>query len=95
MIDNITCFYSKDKSTFLHTVDNRSYPIEFSLDQLEVSLQPDNFFRISRKHIVHINFIKDIVSYSNSRLQVFVNNYNEKELIVSREKVSDFKAWLK
>ncbi|MBS3992515.1 MAG: response regulator transcription factor [Bacteroidetes bacterium] len=95
LIDDITCFYSQDKNTFLHTRDNRSYPVEFSLDQLEVSLNPVNFFRISRKHIVHINFIKDIISYSNSRLQVFVKNYNENDLIVSREKVTDFKNWLK
>ena len=38
--------------------------------------------------------IQDIVSYSNSRLKVKLKTYNEQEIIVSRERVKEFKAWL-
>lgn len=94
-IDKIECFYSHDKSTFLHTSDKRSYPIDYTIEQLESITDPAIFFRISRRCIININFIKDMFSYTNSRLQVTLQNYNENELIVSREKVSDFKNWLK
>jgi hypothetical protein len=32
--------------------------------------------------------------YSNSRLKVILPSYKEEEVIVSREKVADFKAWI-
>ncbi|MFT6795656.1 MAG: two-component system response regulator LytT, partial [Maribacter sp.] len=36
----------------------------------------------------------DIVSYTNSRLQIKLNKFSEQEIIVSRERVKDFKLWL-
>lgn len=91
---SIECFYSENKSTHIHTIDNRSYLIEETLEQIEEKLQPENFFRVSRKFIVNINTIKDIIAYSNSRLKIQLNSYSESEIIVSRERVKDFKNWL-
>jgi len=61
---------------------------------LEQELEPQTFFRISRKYFVNINAIKDMVSYTNSRLQIKLNTYNADEVIVARERVKDFKFWL-
>jgi two-component system, LytTR family, response regulator LytT len=61
---------------------------------LEKELNPQQFFRISRKFIISIKAIKDIVVYSNSRLKLSLNSYREDEVIVSRERVSEFKSWL-
>mgnify|MGYP001034947290 CR=1 FL=1 len=91
---SIECFYSENKATNIHTIDNRNYLIEDTLEQLEAKLQPDIFFRVSRKYFVNINAIKDIISYSNSRLKIILQSYNESEIIVSRERVKDFKNWL-
>ena len=93
-IDEIECFYSENKGTYLHTTDNRNYLIDTSLEQLEDVLEPQTFFRINRKFFVSINAIKDMVSYTNSRLQIKLNSYNEQEVIVARERVKDFKNWL-
>jgi two-component system response regulator LytT len=57
-------------------------------------LSPDTFFRISRKFYVNINAIKDIISYTNSRLQLKLSSFKEQEIIVARERVKDFKLWL-
>jgi two-component system response regulator LytT len=92
--EEIECLYSENKATNLHTVDNRNYLIEESLEQLEALLSPEVFFRVSRKYFININAIKDIISYSNSRLKIVLNSYNEAEIIVSRERVKDFKNWL-
>ena len=93
-VEAIECFYSENKSTNIHTVDNRNYLFEDTLEQLEDKLQPETFFRVSRKFMVNINAIKDIISYSNSRLKLTLNSYNESEIIVSRERVKDFKRWI-
>lgn len=93
-IDEIECFFSENKGTYLHTFDNRNYLIECTLELLEQELDPADFFRISRKFIIPLKAIKEIVVYSNSRLKVILPSYKEEEVIVSREKVSDFKTWI-
>jgi DNA-binding LytR/AlgR family response regulator len=92
--DEIECFFSENKGTYIHTFDNRNYLIESTLEVLEQELDPRTFYRISRKFIIPLKSIKEIVVYSNSRLKVILPSYKEDEVIVSREKVSDFKTWI-
>lgn len=92
--DTIECFFSENKSTNMHTIDHRNYLIEDTLEQLEDVLEREYFYRVSRKYIVNINAIKDIISYSNSRLKLILNSFKESEIIVSRERVKDFKNWI-
>ena len=93
-VDEIECFYSENKGTYIHTFDNRDYLIESTLEILEQELDSKQFYRISRKFIIPMKAIKEIVVYSNSRLKVILPSYREDEVIVSREKVSHFKDWL-
>ena len=93
-VDEIECFYSENKGTYAHTVEGRDYLLETTLEQLETELSPEFFFRISRKFYINIDSIKDIISYTNSRLQLKMNSYKEQEVIVARERVKDFKLWL-
>jgi DNA-binding LytR/AlgR family response regulator len=92
--DEVECFYSENKGTYAATSDGRNYLLDTTLENLETELEPKIFFRVSRKFYININHIKDIISYTNSRLQIKVNHYSEQEIIVSREKVRDFKLWL-
>jgi len=93
-VDEIECFYSENKGTYIHTTAGRNYLIDPTLEQLEEELSPETFFRINRKFYVSINAIKDIISYTNSRLQLKLHSYKEQEVIVARERVKDFKLWL-
>lgn len=92
--DEVECFYSENKGTYAATTDGRNYLLETTLENLEEDLNPKMFFRISRKFYVNVNYIKDIVAYTNSRLQIKLIRFNEQEIIVSRERVKDFKLWL-
>jgi len=93
-VDEIECFFSENKGTYIHTFDNRNYLIESTLEVLEQELDAKQFYRISRKFIIPLKSIKEIVVYSNSRLKVILPTFKDEEVIVSREKVSDFKAWI-
>jgi DNA-binding LytR/AlgR family response regulator len=93
-IDDIECFYSENKGTYAHTTGGRNYLLDTTLDQLQDELEPQIFYRINRKFYVNINAIKDIVSYTNSRLQIKLQSYKEQDVIVARERVRDFKNWL-
>ncbi|MBT8185909.1 MAG: LytTR family DNA-binding domain-containing protein [Eudoraea sp.] len=92
--DEIECFYSENKGTYAATADGRNYLLDTTLENLEAELEPKVFFRVSRKHYVNVNHIKDIISYTNSRLKIILNRFKEQEVIVSRERVRDFKLWL-
>ena len=92
--DDVECFYSENKATYIYTNTNRSYLLDGALEQVQTELDPEKFFRVNRTFIVQISAIKDIVSYTNSRLKIILNSYNETEIIVSRERVKDFKNWI-
>lgn len=93
-VDDIECFYSENKGTYAYTTSGRAYLLDTTLEQLEQELSPKMFFRISRKYYININAIKDIISYTNSRLELKLNSNLDQQIIVARERVKDFKLWL-
>jgi DNA-binding LytR/AlgR family response regulator len=93
-IEEVECFYSENKGTYLHTSDNRDYLLDNTLEQLEAELDPKDFYRVSRKFIIPMKAIKEIQLHSNSRLKVILPTYKDDEVIVARERVNDFKEWL-
>lgn len=92
--DEVECFYSENKGTYAATAEGRNYLMDTTLENLEDELEPKKFFRVSRKFYVNVDHIKDIISYTNSRLKIKLNRFDEQEIIVSRERVRDFKLWL-
>ncbi len=93
-IDEIECFYSENKGTYLHTIDGRNYLMDTTLESLEEELSPKEFFRVNRTYFINIKAIKDIIAYSNSRLKIHLNSYKDAEIIVARERVKEFKDWI-
>ncbi|WP_284651929.1 LytR/AlgR family response regulator transcription factor [Flavobacterium terrisoli] len=93
-IEEVECFYSENKGTYIHTLDNRDYLLDITLEQLETELDPADFYRVSRKFIIPMKTIKEIQLHSNSRLKVILPTYKDDEVIVARERVNDFKEWL-
>ena len=87
-------FFSQDKATFLQTLEKNRFIIDYTLEQLEQLVDPEKFFRINRKYLVTLDAVKDIVTYSNSRLRLILKHTDDMDAIVSRDKVQDFKKWL-
>jgi DNA-binding LytR/AlgR family response regulator len=93
-VDSILYFFSQDKTTFCVTDDNRNHVLDNTLEQLEDMLDPEAFFRINRKYLVRSSAIKDIISYTNSRLKLVLKGSTDNDIIVARERVQQFKVWL-
>ncbi|SHH56741.1 two component transcriptional regulator, LytTR family [Chryseolinea serpens] len=91
--DQIGLFYADGRDVYLVTTQNRKFIIDYTLESLEDILDPKIFFRLNRTFILNINAIKDVLVYSNSRLKITLVQEFDKEIIVSREKVGDFKEW--
>lgn len=90
----IAYFFSDDRLTFFKTFDDRKYVIDYTLDEVEKMLDPEDFYRISRSFIVSVKSIDQIQDYFGNRLRLVLNPAIDKEALVSREKVTDFKNWL-
>ena len=93
-IDEVECFYSENKGTYIHTLDNRDYLIDSTLEVVEAEINPKEFYRVSRKFIVPLKAVKEIQVYSNTRLKIILPTYKDDEVIVARERVGDFKEWI-
>ena len=69
--------------------------IDHTLEELSNDLlDPQQFFRISRQHIINIDTIQEVKSFHNNRLELVLNIPYEDKLVVSRGRVTDFKNWL-
>ena len=93
-VSDTAYFFSQDKATFLVTEAQKRFIIDFTLEQLQEVLDPEEFFRINRKFLISMKAVKDIISYSNSRLRIILHHSDDMDAIVSREKVQEFKKWL-
>lgn len=91
--DQISLFFADGRDVYLITNQLRKFIIDYTLENLDEILDPKIFNRINRSYIVNISAIQDVVVYSNSRLKITPHVKWEPEIIVSREKVSDFKEW--
>lgn len=93
-VEHILYFISQQKMTYLIDKEGKRFIIDFTLDKVEELLDPKMFYRINRKMIIHDQAIEDIVSFSNSRLKLFLSHCDNQDTVVARERVSDFKDWL-
>jgi two-component system, LytTR family, response regulator len=91
--DQISFFFADGRDVYLITNQLRKFIIDFTLESLEEVLDPKIFYRINRSYMVNINAIQDVVVYSNSRLKITPSVKWDSEMIVSREKVGEFKSW--
>lgn len=87
----ISCFYSENKIVYLQTSE-RNYPTDFTLDELEKILDPQQFIRVNRQFIIQLDYIKNI--HTSPQFKVELHHQLNEEITVSRDRVKDFKDWL-
>jgi two-component system, LytTR family, response regulator LytT len=92
--DEIAYFFSDGRLNFFKTTDNKKFVVDYTMDELEEMLDPDRYFRISRSFYISVESVDQIHEYFGNRLLLYLKPAVEKEAIVSREKVTDFKKWM-
>ena len=91
--DKIACFYTGNKNVSILTLDNKTFAIDATLDDLYTQLDPARFFRANRQYIVAHKAIEDISIWFGSKISVNLVVSAPERIIVSKARVSDFKAW--
>ncbi len=90
----IAFFFAEDRVNFLKTKGGQKFIVDYTLDEIEAQLDPTLFFRLNRQFITHIKSIDSVHPYFNSKLKIHLKPAIEDEVLVSREKASEFKAWM-
>jgi two-component system response regulator LytT len=93
-VEEIAFFFSDGRLNFFKTYDNKKYVVDYTMDELEEMLNPERYFRISRSFYIAVDSVDQIHDYFGNRLLLNLKPEVDKEAIVSREKVSDFKKWM-
>lgn len=93
-IKDIAYFYSDGRLNFFKTSDNKKFVLDYTMDELEEMLDPEEYFRISRSFFVAVSSIDKIDDYFGNRLILQLRPAVDKEALVSREKVTEFKKWM-
>lgn len=93
-VSEIAYFHAVDNEVFLVTFENSRYIIDYSLEQINSTISPQDFYRVNRSFIVRINAIKKISKYFNSRLHLELLPPTEESVLISRVKVPDFMNWM-
>ena len=93
-MEEVAFFFSEERVTFLQTKEGKKYVLDATLEQVESQIDPEVFFRINRKYLCRVDAVDEVLTYSNSRLKVKLKNCPDHDILISREKVGDFKDWL-
>jgi two-component system, LytTR family, response regulator LytT len=93
-VQDVAYFTADNKIVHMVARDGKRYLKNATMEKLEQILDPAIFFRINRKIIIHIDAIEQIKPYDNNRLIIMVKGISSiDEIIISREKVGEFKIW--
>ena len=93
-VGDILYFYTDERFSFFKTRTGQKFLVDYTLDELADSLDPVQFFRPNRGLIITHQAVEQIQPYFGNRLSLMLKPAFDKEALVSREKVSEFKVWM-
>lgn len=93
-VSEIAYFFVEDRLSFFITWDNQKFIADYTLEEIDSMLNPNDFKRINRAFILHQKSIHAIHNYFNGKLKLELKPATDKEVIVSRESAMDFKIWM-
>jgi two-component system response regulator LytT len=95
-IAEIAWFYALEKSVFLKTFQDQSFPVDFTLDRLETLVDPAKFFRINRRFLINMDAIVNMAAWSRSRIKIELKPpaSGAEDAVVSIDRAVAFRKWL-
>jgi DNA-binding LytR/AlgR family response regulator len=95
-VHEIAWFYAMEKSVFLKTFNDQSYPVDYTLDRLESMVDPSKFFRINRRFLISLDAIVNMTTWSRSRIKVELKPPvgGDEDAVVSIDRAVAFRKWL-
>lgn len=93
-LSEISFFYTSDKNTQIYLRNGKTLSYSKTLEQIERSLNPADFFRANKQFILSRNSVSNITVWFDSRLLISVDTEPPERIYVSKNKAAEFKAWM-
>lgn len=93
-VSEIAYFQYEERVTLLRTLTGQKFSLDYKLDELEAMLDPALFFRANRQFIISVNSVQQIHSYFHHKLKLGLKPAPTEEVVVSRERATDFRKWM-
>ena len=93
-VANIAFFYIKNNTATIMTLDEQEYSLDESLDSIQSSLLPEQFFRLNRQYLINFDAIKEIEHYFSRKLYVKLVIPSPEILLVGKERATCFLNWM-
>ncbi|WP_308992452.1 LytTR family DNA-binding domain-containing protein [Mariniflexile litorale] len=76
------------------TLDNKSFVLDKKLEEIELEINPEQFFRANRQFIVQRNTIENLKMYFNGKLILNIYPKPKEQIIISKAKAPQLKNWI-
>ncbi|GAB3926337.1 LytR/AlgR family response regulator transcription factor [Larkinella terrae] len=93
-VSEIAYFQYEERVTLLRTLTGQKFSLDYKLDELEGMLDPALFFRANRQFIISVHSVQQIHAYFHHKLKLALKPAPADEVIVSRERATDFRIWM-
>jgi DNA-binding LytR/AlgR family response regulator len=74
--------------------DGMCYTSEKSMEQIASQLDPKQFMRVNKQFLLARDSVKEITIWFDNRLRVSLTVATPEDVYISKNKSSEFKAWL-
>ncbi|MEZ5016957.1 MAG: LytTR family DNA-binding domain-containing protein [Flavipsychrobacter sp.] len=92
--EEVLCFV-KEEVIYLINQDGKKYITDYrSLDEVESLLDPTQFFRANRQHIVALSYIESLHGDDMGKIHLKMKLPDCEEIIISKEKAASFRKWI-
>ncbi len=90
---DIACF-ARETLNYMHTFKAEKHALDYdSMDEIEALVDPRQFYRANRQHIINIDAIQSVTLHENQKLTVTLKPPLQIRTDISREKAPVFKKW--
>jgi len=91
---NDVAYFYRDGIVFAKDFNEKSFPMDESLNKLQTVLNPTQFFRLNRQLLININAIKKLTTYKPGQLIVEIEPKFHEKIHLSQERSSLLKVFL-
>lgn len=93
-VEEVAYFYYNEGVVVVCLFNNKQYFIQETMEDLELKLNPTQFYRANRQYIINRNSIVEIERYFSRKLIVHLFIKNPYQVVISKLKASHFLNWL-
>lgn len=91
---DIQFIYASGGAVYIYLPNDKNYPVQYTIEQLETMLNPQQFFRANRQFIINRDAISNIEHYFNRKLYVAATCPTPEKIVIGKLKAQSFLKWI-